>query len=97
MPEGDEGGTSGLIEALPGTGRALQALSKMGLPIVPAGVWEENGQLHTYFGPPFSLAQVPLDVSSLDAWARDTVMRRIAALLPSVLQGKFRSEYGPLE
>jgi hypothetical protein len=99
MPEGDEAGTSGLIEALPGTGRALQALSKMGLPIVPAGVWEENGQLHACLGPPFSLAEVPLDVSSegLDAWARDTVMRRIAALLPSVLQGKFRSEYGPLE
>jgi 1-acyl-sn-glycerol-3-phosphate acyltransferase len=97
MPEGDEGGTSGLIEALPGTGRALQALSNMGLPIVPAGVWEENGQLHACLGPPFSLAQVPLDVSSVDAWARDTVMRRIAALLPSVLQGKFRSEYGPLE
>lgn len=100
MPEGDEGGTSGLIEALPGTGRALHALSKMGLPLVPAGVWEEDGQLHACFGPSFSLAAAPSDMSfeALDTWARNTAMGRIAVLVPSALRGNFgRGEYGSLE
>ncbi len=56
MPEGDEGNTQGLIEALPGTGRALYALSRQALPILPAAVWEEDGQLHARFGEPFALA-----------------------------------------
>jgi chlorobactene glucosyltransferase len=100
MPEGDEGGTSGLIEALPGTGRALHALSKLGLPLVPAGVWEEDGQLHACFGPSFSLAAVPSDVSSeaFDMWARNTVMCHIAAVLPPALRGKYGGmQHGTLE
>ncbi len=100
MPEGDEGGTSGLIEALPGTGRALHALSKLGLPVVPAGVWEEDEQLHACFGPSFSLAPMSSAVSSeaLDKWARNTVMCHIAALLPIELRGKFGSvQHGALE
>jgi chlorobactene glucosyltransferase len=101
MPEGDEGGTSGLIEALPGTGRALHALSKLGFPLVPAGVWEGNGQLHACFGPSFSLvATMPSGISSeaLDMWARNTVMCHIAALLPPGLRGKFGSkQHGTLE
>ncbi len=100
MPEGDEGGASGLIEALPGTGRALHALSKLGLPLVPAGVWEEGGQLHACFGSSFSLVAVPSNITSeeLDTWGRNAVMRHIAALLPSGLRGTFeRVEHGTLE
>jgi len=101
MPEGDEGNASGLKDAIPGTGRALYALSSKGLPILPTVVWEETGQLYACFGEPFSLAPLPPDVSlsTLDDWARNQVMHRIAELLPSTLQGKFRrkEQYGALE
>jgi len=35
MPEGDEGTATGLIEAMPGSGRALYALSSRGLSLLP--------------------------------------------------------------
>jgi chlorobactene glucosyltransferase len=95
MPEGDEGTAQGLIEALPGTGRALFALSQYGLPILPAAVWEEDGRLHAHFGKPFALesdAQIPDDekhTGLLDTWMRDLVMRQIATLLPQTLRGKY--------
>jgi glycosyltransferase involved in cell wall biosynthesis len=91
MPEGDEGGTSGLIEAVPGSGRALYALSAKGLPILPAAVSEVEGHFRVQFGEPFSLKDIPegLNHEQLDAWARDTVMSRIAELLPARLRGRF--------
>ncbi len=94
MPEGDEGGTSGLIEAVPGSGRALYALSSKGLPILPAAVSEEAGRFRVCFGEPFSLKDVPsgVDNDRLDAWARHTVMRHIAELLPPRLRGRFGRE-----
>lgn len=100
MPEGDEGDTLGLIDALPGSGRALYALSIRRLPIVPAAVWEEDGRLHASFGAAFSLAMPPSDVTAqaLDEWVRNRVMRAIATLMPARLQGKHRSEkHGALE
>jgi cellulose synthase/poly-beta-1,6-N-acetylglucosamine synthase-like glycosyltransferase len=94
MPEGDEGNTQGLIEALPGTGRALYALSRQAIPILPAAVWEEDGRLHARFGEPFALASSyepfqKKNAQLLDAWARDTVMRQIAVLLPDTLRGTY--------
>ncbi len=91
MPEGDEGGTTGLIDALPGSGRALAAFSARHLPIVPAGVWDEDGRLYANFGEPFSL-QIPSTVKTreaVDTLARRTVMEHIAALLPPALRGKY--------
>ena len=91
MPEGDEGGTSGLIDALPGSGRALTALSARDLPIVPAAVWDEHGRLYANFGEPFSLQIPPTGMAreAVDTWARQTVMEHIAALLPPALRGKY--------
>jgi chlorobactene glucosyltransferase len=101
MPEGDEGTATGLIEAMPGSGRALYALSSRGLPLLPAAVWEEDGRLHAHFGEPLHLLPksqfVIRNADELDGWARTLVMRRIAALLPPMLRGKYgRVEDGTL-
>ena len=100
MPEGDEGGTAGLIDALPGSGRALAALSARHLPIVPAGVWDEDGRLYANFGEPFSLQISATEKTreAVDTLARQTVMEHIAALLPPALRGKYgRQIDGALE
>lgn len=91
MPEGDEGNTSGLIEAVPGSGRALYALSTKGLPILPAAVWEVDGHLHAQFGASFYLhiESPSIDAKTIDDYARDAVMLRIAELLPETLRGKY--------
>ncbi len=100
MPEGDEGGTSGLIDALPGSGRALTAFSARHLPIVPAAVWDEDGRLFANFGEPFSLRVPPTETAreAVDISGRQTVMEHIAALLPPALRGKYgRQADGTLE
>ncbi|MGZ6368109.1 MAG: glycosyltransferase, partial [Ktedonobacteraceae bacterium] len=91
MPEGDEGGTTGLIDALPGSGRALAALSARHLPIVPVGVWDEDGRLYANFGEPFSLQFLSTEKTreAVDTLAKQTVMEHIAALLPPALRGKY--------
>lgn len=106
MPEGDEGITSGLIDALPGSGRALYALSTKGLPLLPAAVWEEDCRLHAHFGAPFHLteAKQPTEqfaeqpAKNIDNWARETVMQCLALLLPESLRGNYgRMSDGTLE
>lgn len=94
MPEGDEGNTAGLIEAVPGIGRALYALSAKGLPTLPAAVWEVDRHLHIRFGEPFHLyAELPVTASKInDSYGRDVVMQHIAALLPKALRGKYGKE-----
>ncbi len=91
MPEGDEGNTFGLKEALPGSGRSLLALSRRGLPLVPAAVWEVDGQLHAQFGAPLSLTanSIAMNDVDTDSALRTTVMQHIAALLPIALRGQF--------
>lgn len=91
MPEGDEGNTSGLIEAVPGSGRALYALSTKGLPILPSAVWEVDGHLYAQFGAPFYLhiESPAIEAEAIDDYARDAVMLRIAELLPETLRGKY--------
>lgn len=99
MPEGDEGNTLGLKEALPGSGRSLLALSRQGLPIIPAAVWEAEGRLHAQFGAPLLVtAEVTLRNSTdSDAAVRRSVMQHIAVLLPRALRGTVEEvEYGTL-
>ncbi len=92
-PEGLAGTARGLGETVPGSGRSLLALAGRGLPIVPAVVWEEApGKLHARFGPiwqPVAPAAVKDNRAALDAWGREQVMRRLAALLPASLRGRY--------
>ncbi len=74
----------------PGGGRFMLSLARLGLPLAPAGVFEENGRLVVQFGPPFALtAPTGLRGEELDCAAGRMVMQRIAALLPPALRGEF--------
>ena len=91
MPEGDEGSAFGLIDALPGIGRALAAFSARQVPIVPVAVWDEDGRLYANFGRPFSFRISPTETAreAVDTSGQQTVMEQIAALLPPALRGKY--------
>ncbi len=105
-PEGLAGTARGLGETVPGSGRSLLALAGRGLPILPAVVWEEApGMLHARFGPIWQPAPPPVvrgNRAALDAWGREQVMQRLAALLPAALRGRYElpedgRSYGPLD
>jgi 1-acyl-sn-glycerol-3-phosphate acyltransferase len=87
-PEGI--GEDVLREAMPGTGAFLHSLSKRGVPILPAGVYEEDGVLTLRFGPPFQI-EVPEDAPKRerDDLARRYLMSRIGALLPRQMWGPY--------
>ena len=89
MPEA--GGSGILREALEGSGLFLQALSERGLPLVPAGVWEEDDTLIVRFGEPFALS-VAKEGSrqERDRQARDQVMVAVGRLLPLTHWGRYR-------
>lgn len=91
MPEGDEGNADGLVEAAPGSGRALAAISGMDIPLVPAAVWEENGRLQVRFGEPFALAPDSQALSSRfqDRVYSEKIMLELARLLPPALRGRY--------
>jgi hypothetical protein len=86
-PEGRDAENGGLHDPPPGLGRFVQRLSHLGLPILPIGLWEQEGRLCLRFGPLYCLPTVTgktaeardLEVSSL-------VMRKIAELLPEELR-----------
>lgn len=86
-----EGGGSGVLRASPpGTGLLLAALGSAGLPIVPAGVWEEGEELVISFGAPFHLS-VPQGAprQERDRLALEQVMVAIARLLPEPYRGVY--------
>lgn len=91
-PEGREGELGSLVAPPPGTGRFLLRLARMGLPVVPAGVYEDvPGRLAVHFG--FPVALVPpaiLTPAKLDAWAAERVMSALAGLLPPALWGPYQ-------
>ncbi len=91
-PEGESGSTRGLARATPGSGRSLLALTAVGVPLVPAAVYEEpNGALHARIGAPwFPTPPMELARHELDAWVGGDAMSRIAALLPEPLRGLYR-------
>ncbi len=90
FPEGSEGSTAGLREALPGTGSLLLRLYRSGVAVVPAAVWESGGTLHAQFGTAWApdLLSAP-DGGARDTWARSGAMHGIAALVPPRLRGVF--------
>ena len=59
-----------LTDPLPGVDRLIAQLVKLGRPVVPVGIWEEDGVV-VRFGPPLAAAE--------------TVMEAIGRLIPSAV------------
>jgi 1-acyl-sn-glycerol-3-phosphate acyltransferase len=83
-------GTGRLIQPPPGLGSFLLVLSSHGLPILPAGAFEEEGRLTVSFGPPFHI-DVPRKASRAEKerLASQQVMVAIGRLLPQELWGVY--------
>jgi hypothetical protein len=71
-------------------GRFVLLLAEQGFPILPVGVYEENGEFCLHFGPSFRL-QVPHGpgTEGRDRTATQTIMAALADLLPLPLRGVF--------
>lgn len=86
-----------------GAGRFIHRLNRMGYTILPAGLYEQDGQFRLHFGPPYTLGEPHSHASGeihpetfrlitqrqIDLLLARTVMRRIAILLPERLRGEF--------
>ncbi len=85
-------GTGQLIEPMPGVGLFLLSLSERGIPILPVGIFEEEGRLIASFGPPLSI-QVARGVEKgeRDRLASQQVMVAIGRQLPRELWGAYAS------
>jgi 1-acyl-sn-glycerol-3-phosphate acyltransferase len=83
-------GTGRLIQPPPGLGSFLLLLSSHGLPILPAGAFEEEGRLAVSFGPPFHI-DVARSASRAEKerLASQQVMVAIGRLLPEELWGVY--------
>ena len=83
-------GRGRLIQPPPGLGSFLLLLSSRGLPILPAGAFEDEGRLIVSFGPPFHI-DVPRSASRADKerLASQQVMVAIGRLLPEELWGVY--------
>ena len=81
-----------LIEAPPGVGLFLKALSDHGLPLLPVGLLEQHGALTAVFGPAFHL-ELPSEAgqAELDRLAREQAMVAIGRLLPREYWGFYAS------
>jgi len=94
VPEALGKGT--LIEAMPGSGLALLALSRGRLPIVPVGLWEDDATLMVRFGETFTLTLEAGATSreEQDRQARERVMVAIGRLLPQRYWGFYAPAIG---
>ena len=83
-------GTGRLIQPPQGLGSFLLLLSSHGLPILPAGAFEEDGRLTVSFGAPFHI-EVPRGASRAEKerLASQQVMVAIGRLLPEELWGVY--------
>jgi len=83
-------GTGQLIEPMPGVGSFLFSLSNRGIPILPVGIFEEEGRLIASFGPPFSIqVERSVEKGERDRLASQQVMVAIGRLLPRELWGAY--------
>jgi 1-acyl-sn-glycerol-3-phosphate acyltransferase len=82
-PEGMDSPNDKLMLPPSGVGRFLLHLSEMGLPMLPAAVFESDGCLHVHFGKA-NLLEVAdgLSPSSADLAARELLIRKIGELMP---------------
>jgi hypothetical protein len=90
-PEGDHATGVKLTEPVPTSGTALAWLARGGVPIVPAGVYEDaDGTLVAQFGHPFMLPWPGLrDARRMRQTFADNVMRAIAGCLPEANRGPY--------
>jgi hypothetical protein len=80
----EAGGFETMIEPKPGAGRVLSAFDRRGVPIIPVGVFEQDGRLPVRFGSRMEQGTLArLD----DATAGRTAMTTIAALVPPANRG----------
>ena len=85
-PEGGDRTGGALGSPPPGAGRFIEHLTRMGLEIVPVGIYEESSSLCLNFGAKYKLSLQP--GSSKNERDRDvsrSVMEHIAAMLPEKL------------
>jgi len=93
-PEGHTGDHLSLCKPPPGAGLFLLMLTRNTLPILPAGIFEDNdGILTVRFGVPFKLC-VPREAlrEERDANSARRVMLQIGKLLPERMWGVYREE-----
>ena len=89
----EAGGFETMITPPKGMGRVLAAVDRQRLPIVPAGVYENDRGFQVRFGQaiePGALQGLP------DDEAADMVMLRIAALVPDRTRGEYTDKYRTL-
>ena len=89
-PEGYNSPHGALARPAAGFGRFALLLSRAGMKFIPVGGYEEDGIFHLHFGTEYELS-IPGDLSTeeKDEQAMEIIMRNIACLLPSHLQGEF--------
>ncbi|MBN2387053.1 MAG: hypothetical protein JXB85_08530 [Anaerolineales bacterium] len=89
-PEGMDMPGGALAWPPPGVGRFTLLLADLGLPFVPAGLYEAEGALTLSYGPAYRL-QVPDGLGGVEKERRAAaaVMNAIAGQLPAHLQGQF--------
>ena len=89
FPEGTAARAGALSDALPGVGSLCLRLARAGVPILPTAIWETyDGVLRALVGPPLDLSGPP-GRAEADAWARQRLMRAVAARLPPAYRGRW--------
>lgn len=86
----EAGGFETLIQPPRGAGRVLACFDRRHVPIVPVGVYEENGHLTIRFGQPLAPGSF-LGLSDQDA--ADTAMLAIAELVPERTRGVYTERF----
>lgn len=96
LPEGEDEQMGVLQMPPPGAGRFMLQLTRHGLVVVPAAIYEADGALCVRFGPHFYLdASSELPAAERDRLASRQVMNAIACLLPEGLRGEFAQQNSP--
>lgn len=90
-PEGRDPISGNLEMPSPGVGRFIWQLHKMGLTMIPIGLYEENGFVNLQFGHPLKIEEDLSDRRSeeIDLYIRKLVMVSIAKCLPQKMRGEF--------
>jgi len=89
-PEGMDSGSGELGLPPPGLGKFVLFLSKLGLCVLPVGIFEADDRLIVSFGNPYRIEiKTKMNKSEQDRIVRWEVMNHIALLLPERLRGIF--------